>query len=680
MFNVSRWWLIAALLVMLGAASCGGSSSLDSGLTPGLQAGNSPASVQNGNAALPGIPHESGDPVRGVSTGEGSSTVLGDAFLQQQNGAVDGTSLRLESHEGEGGLAWALYRFEGLSGKKPLSLVSQTAPDPDSKFFVAVANYTDQSWQWFGPYSLPEANINLEGSNDRYITELGNFYFLIVAEGGSAATHFETSLSFRDSDPLGGGELPGAPFDLWASDGDHADGVQVSWQGGDGAGTFEVWRRLHEAQGDAEAWHKIGETADHGYFDNSVELGVKYRYKVRARNEQGESAFSNIDTGYSAEGGPGGDDWCPSELAASDGTSMDWVELNWNPGTGDATHFKIWRRVDGGGDFEVIADTNDHFYHDTTAEPGVWYIYKVERLGEGQDCFSNTDAGFRASEANDNCPSELVATDGTRADGVKLEWAPGLGGGTFLVFRAANEPGAQFQQIGTTMDAGFLDTTAVAGVTYQYKVFKTLENQTCGTNIDTGWRAQDGGGSDFCPYDFTASDGTSADGVVLGWSQGVGDGLFNVWRKPANSVDGWVMIAQNVSGETYTDTTTDANAEFTYKVVKHTETQECASNTDNGFRGATGGQWCPSDLVATDGTYADKIRVEWNTGTGDGALHLWRKRDGNFDWIDLGAVDGAGYNDTNFDAGVVYIYKLVKTLGQDTCESNTDSGYAGNPI
>ncbi len=679
MFAHARWLLVATVLTLMFAVSCGSSgSSLDSGQGNGLEAGNSPSTADSGS--LPKIPIESGSGLRGTSAGEGSGVVLGKDFLQQHNGLVDGDALRLSSVEGENGYAYGMYRFEGLSGKKPLVLTSDTAPDPDSKFFVAVANYTDMAWEWFGPYAIPEASINLGESSDRYVTELGNLYFLVLNEGGDACTHFEASLTWRDSDPIGDGDLPGAPFELTASDGEFAEGVQVSWLGGEGANVFEVWRRLHEAQGEDEAWSKVAEVEAHEYFDTAVDAGVKYRYKVRARNEHGTSAYSNADSGFS--GDQGGGEWCPSGLVASDGTSADYVELNWNGGIGEVHQFKIWRRVDGGGEFEMIAELDDNFYHDLTAEPGVWYIYKIQRTGEGESCFSNTDAGYRAGEVDAWCPSELWASDGTYGDGVKLEWNAGTGDGSFKIFRRSN-PIQDFQQIGESVEPNFFDTTAEVGVEYEYKVFKFAGDQNCPTNSDIGWRGQSGDG--WCPSEMTASDGARTDGVELNWNVGTGDGNFSVWRRVAETANEYALVEDGISAGEFLDTTAEPGVVYSYFVRKHLQGETCDTNFDTGWRQTSGGEWCPSGLVASDGSYSDKIRVEWDPGSGDGAtFNVWRKRDGEgFQWILLGNTAGSDWNDTvELDPGVTYIYKVVKLGVDGECASNTDSGFLGdgNPM
>jgi fibronectin type 3 domain-containing protein len=408
---------------------------------------------------------------------------------------------------------------------------------------------------------------------------------------------------------------------------------------------------------------------------------VKYRYKVRARNEHGYSAYSNSDSGYTGNGG-GGDDWCPSELLASDGTSSLWVELNWNAGSGEGGHhYRIWRRADGENEFDDIAAVDDNFYHDTTAEPGVWYIYKVERLGEGESCFSNTDEGFRAGGDDEWCPGELSASDGTWEAGVHLEWNAGAGDGSFQVFRRSN-PMENFQFIGSTEANSYLDETAAVGVTYQYTVFKVLENETCPTNIDEGWRGETE--NEWCPGEFAATDGTSIAGVWLTWVKGSGNGVFSVWRRVAESNDAYALVEDGITGNEFLDAGAQAGVHYSYFVRKHLESETCDSNFDIGWRGESGDDWCPGGLSASDGLYEAKIRLEWEPGTGEGTFNVWRKRDGEaFQWILLGNTANHVWNDTaDLDAGVTYIYKVVKIAGDDECASNTDSGFldGGNPM
>jgi hypothetical protein len=74
----------------------------------------------------------------------------------------------------------------------------------------------------------------------------------------------------------------------------------------------------------------------------------------------------------------------------------------------------------------------------------------------------------------------------------------------------------------------------------------------------------------------------------------------------------------------------DAGVVYLYKVRAIFNDQQGAwSNTDSGYAGGgEPGLNPPFELVATDGLYADKVRLEWGYEGDYGYFEVWRKLDG----------------------------------------------------
>ena len=313
--------VLSILALALALAACGGSGaslnpasnhSTDQAFQDWLASVKLTAPASGIVDGLPSIPMDS-PADKGAASVSDPVVKLGADHLQAYNYTDDGTAVQLAApeHGGEGNppLAYALYKVEGLTGLHPTIMDVECAPAfLGDNYFVGVADYTTMHWQWFGPYDLPEIEVDLTNHNHRYISESGNLYFIIVTHEGMGCTHTQTTLYFGEGD---GNRLPGAPYGLQASDGAIADAVGLAWNAGPFSSSFEIYRAL---AGDANGgmppphgdWALIGTSLEPNYLDHAVDPGVIYLYKVRALNDYGASGYSNVDSGFAGEVPPPG--------------------------------------------------------------------------------------------------------------------------------------------------------------------------------------------------------------------------------------------------------------------------------------------------------------------------------------------------------------------------------------
>ena len=142
--------------------------------------GQTPAVVDG----LPTIPYDTGAPSHAASeVPAGQVVVLGKDFIQKQNAEVAGDALAIAAPEGE--LAYGMYVASGLGENVPTLMNIHCLPNGiDQPYFLGLADYTNGSWMWFGPIFIPEYELDLSGLNHRFVTHMGNMYFIIVDENG----------------------------------------------------------------------------------------------------------------------------------------------------------------------------------------------------------------------------------------------------------------------------------------------------------------------------------------------------------------------------------------------------------------------------------------------------------------------------------------------------------------
>jgi subtilisin-like proprotein convertase family protein len=128
--------------------------------------------------------------------------------------------------------------------------------------------------------------------------------------------------------------------------------------------------------------------------------------------------------------------------------------------------------------------------------------------------------GFGAART----PTNLTATKGTIGDRVHLTWSALRGYTSFKIFRSSS--GVPLAQIGTSTTPFYDDMTAAIGVVYTYQVqaINPIGNSDLSAS-DTGYI------SVAVPTGVAASDGTTADGVLVSWTPVASASGYRIYRK-----------------------------------------------------------------------------------------------------------------------------------------------------
>lgn len=544
--------------------------------------GNTP----EGMSDIPPIPLDFG---KGSSEGEGeggdsgSLSVLGSDFILENGASLDGSSAVLHVGDDAGMPAFAMYRFSGLLGTRPLSLNVECLPGSlDDRYYVGVADYTNYTWRWFGPSELPEFPINLGEQDWSFISNLGNMYFVIAVQPGMVATHSQSTLLFGPNEPP---SFPGSPTELVASDGEFTEGVALSWNAAHGAEWYRILRRVQAHQGpnggDGEPgadFGFIGESVEPAYFDETAALGVIYEYKVQARNHSGMSSFSNIDSGYAGEGGGGGE----FDLFGA------WVEentaivLEW--GGPEHAVFTVWKAV-GEGEFDDIAVTEDHRFVDVHVEHNVVYHYKVSYVGEhGALIFSNTVHLVHQGDPNGG-EFELFGFFSEDKTHVVLEWNEKEGHTGYDIYRRTGDGEWHFRA--ETLDNRYEDDDVVCGVHYYYKV-KAYRGE-----LEPQWSNEvhvfcEEGGDEHCDFQLFGHFNEGGTAVLMEWEVKEGHNGYMVQKRIG---DGEWFNLDDTSLNHYTDEAVEQGVWYAYRIkaFRGENLEPCLSNVIELFFEGEGG-------------------------------------------------------------------------------------------
>ncbi len=225
------------------------------------------------------------------------------------------------------------------------------------------------------------------------------YYYWVRARTPDMGSYSGPDSGFRAALPK-----PGKPT---ASKNTFSTKVRVTWAGVAGATQYEVWRATNN---NSAAAAKLGTVTTLGYDDSAAQAGRLYYFWIKARNNQGVSAFSDADTGWRQLP-------APANVAATRGTRPYSVRISWTA-VPNATAYEVVR---GGTAIQaslaqeaaaampglaeapslavaeaVLGDTTLPYFDDNATFAGTPYSYTVRAKNAlGSGALSGSVSGFR---------------------------------------------------------------------------------------------------------------------------------------------------------------------------------------------------------------------------------------------------------------------------------------------
>ena len=237
----------------------------------------------------------------------------------------------------------------------------------------------------------------------------------------------------------------------------------------------------------------------------------------------------------------------------------------------------------------------------------------------------------------------------------------------------------------TNLEALFLDNNQLSGPLpvsmtnlVNLEGFYYNDTKLCEPN-DTAFQAwlaaiRDRKGTGRClaeAKDLSASDGTSADMIILSWTAADGAVDYQVFR--AETADGNKAHIKTLNNTLYNDRAVEAGKKY-YYWVKSCSSSECTdfSNMDSGYRKLNP----PWNLQASDGTSIVMVALTWETVSGGTSYKIYRSTTASGEKTLLATLTGTAYNDRTTKAGTRYFY-WVTVCNKLVCSnfSRGDTGF-----
>ena len=326
---------------------------------------------------------------------------------------------------------------------------------------------------------------------------------------------------------------------------------QLTWAAVDGAAKYEIYRSTQQSTG----YSLLGTTTSTSYVNTGAAAGKTYYYRVKAVNSAGTSAYSNIVSGRAKAAIPAAPRVTIGNSSASGKPQLTWAAVD------GAAKYEIYRSTQQSTGYSLLGTTTSTSYVNTGAAVGKTYYYRVKAVNSaGTSAYSNIVSGTARTPA----PAAPVLKGGTSSASGKpqLTWAAVDGAAKYDVYRSNSADGT-FSKVGSTDKTTYVNTGAVQGVTYFYKIRAVGASGASGFSNTVAIHVA---GVVKAPAAVALS-GIKADaaGITVTWKTTANADTYNVLRRDASNT-AWKVIARGVSGTSYKDTTVARGVMYSYTV------------------------------------------------------------------------------------------------------------------
>ena len=457
--------------------------------------------------------------------------------------------------------------------------------------------------------------------------------------------------------------LPAAPTSLSATAASATE-INLSWvDNATNETTYKIERCLQAGCASFTEIAQLGPDVT-TYTNSGLSAGQTYSYRVRAANDGGNSAYSNIAAATTTGALP-----APGGLTAT-ARSTTQIDLTWTETSTTETAFLIERCAGTGCTaFAQIAQTgaNVTAYFDTTAAASTAYSYRVRATdGPTFSPYSNV-ASATTPGTLPAAPSALTASVASSTQ-INLTWQDNATNETGYKIERCTNAGctafAQIAQVGADV-AAYSDTGLTGGTSYSYRVRATNAAGDSGYSNVASATTTVVAQPPAAPTALGASAASSSQ-INLTWADNATNETgYKIERCAGSGCTAFAQIAQ-VGGNvtTYSNSALTASTSYSYRVRATNATGDSAySNVATATTPATApaGLAAPTGLTAT-ATSSSQISLTWQDNATNesgykievcatqGCTSFWQQ-------AQVGA-NVRTYNHTGLGPGSTYSYRV----------------------
>ncbi|MCP4137737.1 MAG: hypothetical protein GY754_42630 [bacterium] len=470
------------------------------------------------------------------------------------------------------------------------------------------------------------------------------YYYRVRAFNNSGSSAYSTEYSGETTYPA-----PLAPENLITTNSTSGT-IDLAWND---LSSFEDGFSI-ERSNDGSAFTEITTVTANSttYADSGLTPDTTWFYRVRAYNDIGNSAYSNIADTTTPDVAPAD----PAGLTAL-AVSASEITISWTDNSGNESGFRVERSPDGSAFTEITTvAANATSYADSGLTPDTAWFYRVRAYNDiGNSAYSNT-ANAATPDVVPADPAGLTAS-AVSASEITISWNDNSGNESG--FRIERSPdGSAFTEI-TTVAANvtsYADTGLTPDSAYFYRVraYNDIGNSAYSNtaNAATPDVAPD------APAGLTAL-AVSASAITISWTDNSNnESGFRVERSlDGSSFSEITTTAANVS--TYADTGLTPDTAYFYRVRAYNDIDNSAySNTAN----AATPDVVPADPAGLTAlaVSASEITISWTDNAGnESGFSVERSPDGSaFTEVTTVAANVTSYADSGLTPHTAYFYRV----------------------
>lgn len=241
--------------------------------------------------------------------------------------------------------------------------------------------------------------------------------------------------------------------------------ITFKWEKVEGATGYIVYRR--DMSDSWSGWKKVATTKGDTYVDKKAQIGVKYKYTVRAYYGSSRSYFHTAGREITILTTP---------KLKSVSCSKNGATIKWNEVKGTYFYYVYRRDYDAktkkwSGWTRVSDRVSSETYVDKTAKSGKYYIYTVKAFARASSDYDVSGYDKTGLKLYFLATPSLKSATSTKS-GVKLQWNKISGASGYKIYRkTGNNPwGEAIATVKGNSTITYVDKTAKKGVTYTYTV------------------------------------------------------------------------------------------------------------------------------------------------------------------------------------------------------------------
>ena len=460
----------------------------------------------------------------------------------------------------------------------------------------------------------------------------------------------------------GAGRPPREPTDLSAAPDDNS--LNLSWDPPIRTGGAMITDYRIETSTDGETWAELASSVtDTIYTDNGLTDGIRYSYRVAARNSYGLGSWSETVTAVTRVLAPA----APGNLSATaDGAA---IRLSWHApasdGGAEITGYRIETSTDGDNWTNLVSSNTGTAYAHTGLALATTYYYRVSAsnsAGEG----AASETATTATATNPIAPwTPRSLTTTSRGTTMNLSWdAPASDGGaptSGYRIETSTDGDTWTELVSSVTGTTYADTGLTVGRTYYYRVAarNSVGLGTASAAVSETARAVAPG----APQSLAATAAGTA--INLSWDAPASDGGAEITGyRIETSTDGedWSELVSSVTGTTYADTGLTIGTTHYYRIAARNSAGLGAASDAVSQIARVVAPGAPQNLAAS--AHGTTMNLSWDAPENDGGAEVTSYRietstDGDA-WTELvSSVTGTTHADTGLIVGTTYHYQVT---------------------